>query len=401
MNIISRFLNSRKQKIAEINSRARELLDETNRALSELSSFLGSDDFAEPMQAERLLSERSETHERLSAPLDGKLKKAVDYHRLLAAQTDLISKRGGLMKAVDKHNDMIARKRLPEVHRLIGNVEGQKLDEQQMLSIIKETHNHLVIAGAGTGKTTTIVGKVKHLLRKGSCGPDDILVLSFTNASAAEMRERLEKETGSRIEASTFHKLGMNIIKACEGITPKVTRIDLRAFVKGQMAILMEQPQYLRLLSKFFIFHGVPARSEFEFESESEYKEYLEYNPPRTLKNERVKSYGEMDIANFLSLNGISYQYESSYPIDTRTSEYGQYHPDFFLPEHNVYIEYFGINRNGDVPSYFSRKNGKSASESYQESMAWKRQLHREHGTRLIECFAYEKSSGDLLTNLE
>ena len=98
-----------------------------------------------------------------------------------------------------------------------------------MLCILKEAHNHLVIAGAGTGKTTTIVGKIKYLLKIGKLKPEDILVLSFTNASAAEMSERINRETGYKIDASTFHKLGLNIIKKVTGVVPKIS-----TFLKSQ-----------------------------------------------------------------------------------------------------------------------------------------------------------------------
>ena len=54
-------------------------------------------------------------------------------------------------------------------------------------------------------------------------------------------------------------------------------------------------------------------------------------NPPTTIQNETVKSYGEMDIANFLAQNGIRYLYEHPYEVDTRTGEYSQYCPDFYL----------------------------------------------------------------------
>lgn len=106
---------------------------------------------------------------------------------------------------------------------------------------------------------------------------------------------------------------------------------------------------------------------------------------------ETVKSYGELDIANFLRQNGIAYVYEPEYPVDTRTTEYGQYHPDFYLPNFDVYIEYFGINRDGEVPPYFTSKNGMTASQTYLEGMKWKRQLHHQNGTRMIEAYSYEK----------
>ena len=57
------------------------------------------------------------------------------------------------------------------------------------------------------------------------------------------------------------------------------------------------------------------------------------------LKGERVKSYEECEIANYLYLNGIAYEYEAPYEHDTATPDKRQYLPDFHLPEHGNYIE--------------------------------------------------------------
>ena len=288
-----------------------------------------------------------------------------------------------------------------EVERVIELVEGKRLDIQQLQCIAKPVQNHLVIAGAGTGKTTTILGKVKYLIKSGKCAPQDILVLSFTNASAAEMRDRIANETKEDIEASTFHKLGLNIITAVSGVTPKITKIVLQRFVKEQLMEKMRDPQYLWLLCNYFIRNYKYEKAEFDFQSREEYEEYLRMNPPVTLKGDRVKSYGEMDIANFLYQNGISYEYEKEYEVDTRTADKAQYYPDFYLTDYGIYIEYYGINEKGEVPGYFVSRTGKSPSEEYREGIEWKRNTHRENGTRLIEGFSYERSRGDLLQALE
>lgn len=123
-------------------------------------------------------------------------------------------------------NEWLANQKAADAAKLILPVEGKILDNQQMRCITKEVHNHLVLAGAGTGKTTTIVGYVKYLLKKKICMPDDILVLSFTNASAAEMSERLHKEMGKPIAAQTFHKLGLDIITTVQGKKPKIHSTD-------------------------------------------------------------------------------------------------------------------------------------------------------------------------------
>ena len=402
MNIFRRFWIKHQHKVAQRENLCQELFNEVNNALNQMDAFLkSSDDFLDYEQGEKINSVTATLSNKLNIQSLKKLKRASFYCDLTLVCDRFLTKRNSYLQEIAHHNNRVARQKLDDAYRLVGKVEGRMLDEQQMLCILKEAHNHLVIAGAGTGKTTTIVGKIKYLLNKGLCLPSEILVLSFTNASASEMRERIQKETGQPIEASTFHKLGLEIIKNYNGTTPIITSIILRTFVKEKLSLLMENPEYLNLLASYLLFHGTPAKSEFDFNSEKEYQDYLECNPPTTFRRESVKSYGELDIANFLAKNGVEYCYEPAYPIDTRTAEYGQYYPDFFLPEYNIYIEYFGINRKGEVPLYFRGKNGKSASEIYKESMDWKKQLHEEHETVMIECFAYDKFSGDLLPLLE
>ena len=270
-----------------------------------------------------------------------------------------------------------------------------------MACVVKDPHSHLVIAGAGTGKTTTILGKVKYLLATGSVLPQEILILSFTNAAATEMKNRLLKETNQSIYVATFHKLGYDIVRRAYKITPSISQKDIRSFTLEDLVRLAKNPAYQAKLMFYLLFNRVQERSEFDFKSESEYQDYLETNPPTTILEERVKSYGEMVIANYLTQHGIRYEYEIAYPIDTRTEEYGQYHPDFYLPDYDLYIEYFGIDRKGNVPGYFSGKGKLSASEAYQEGMRWKRSIHKEHGTTLIECYAYEHFEGVLIESLE
>ena len=76
----------------------------------------------------------------------------------------------------------------------------------------------LVDAGPGTGKTKTLVRRVEHLIRDKQVPPEHILVLTFSNEAAAELRERLEsslgEETSSRILASTFHGFGVQLLHA-------------------------------------------------------------------------------------------------------------------------------------------------------------------------------------------
>lgn len=322
-----------------------------------------------------------------------KLKKAENYSLLVNKKSHLSSLIDNLEKLRNQHNEQAADERASAVYTVIGEVEGKNLDRQQLVAISKVVHTHLVLAGAGTGKTTTIVGLVKYLLGINKYSSDEILVLSFTNASASEMKERLDKEVGVSIEASTFHKLGMNIISDVNGIKPKISQLNQRQFIKQQLESLMNDRDYLQVLNAYLMRRQFMIRSEFDFKTLQEYQEHLKKNPPVTLKHEAVKSYGEMEIANFLYLNGVEYIYEQPYQIDTRTKEFGQYKPDFYLPKYDIYIEYFGIDKNGNPPAYFQN--------DYVASMKWKRELHKANNTTMIESYAYENFEGILTSTLE
>ncbi len=86
-------------------------------------------------------------------------------------------------------------------------VEDYYLDNAQMQLINSDT-NAIVIAGAGAGKTLTIIGKVNYLIEKNFAKPEEILLISFTNASVNDIKSRIK----FNVDVFTFHKLAMNIL---------------------------------------------------------------------------------------------------------------------------------------------------------------------------------------------
>ncbi len=405
MKFICDYIKRKKERKQKINFSCDQLIYWLDSFVDEIDSILNSKEkYVDPLEIFTYIN-RYNTLLRTSENSNIKhLKKAKNYKQLLKKKQNYIFRSQKIMERMHTHNDYISSLKIPEAYEILGNIEGRKLDTQQMACIVKEPVNHLVIAGAGTGKTTTIIGRIKYLLKTEKLDPKDILVLSFTNASASEMKERLSLETGKDIDVSTFHKLGKNIITKVEGVTPKITALEsakFRIFIKDQLKLNMKSEEYSELLKHYIIYNKVIQKSEFEFKSMEEYTEYLKLNPPVTIDKYNVKSYGEMEIANFLFENGIKYIYEQPYEMDTRTNKFGQYFPDFYLPDYKIYIEYFGIDRNGNVPSYFSSSNGMSPSDTYRNSMAWKQETHKKYGTKMISCYAYEKFDESLLDNLK
>ncbi len=115
-----------------------------------------------------------------------------------------------------------------------------------------------------------------------------------------------------------------------------------------------------------------------------------------TFQGETVKSYEELMIANYLFLNGINYKYEKFYEYKTADMHHRQYQPDFYLTDYDIYLEHFGINREGKTPWLSSYEEAK-----YLQGMEWKREKHQELGTILIETYSYYNQEGILLDKLE
>jgi len=89
-------------------------------------------------------------------------------------------------------------------------------DDRQRQAIEHVHGPMLVVAGAGTGKTTVLTRRIAHLIREGHACPDEILALTYTDNAAQEMRERVQKELGAAcaVQASTFHAFSNNLLHA-------------------------------------------------------------------------------------------------------------------------------------------------------------------------------------------
>ena len=72
------------------------------------------------------------------------------------------------------------------------NFDGKSLDEQQRIACILNDCDLEIIAGAGTGKTHTLLAKAEYLIEKKNISPDDILFLSFSKSCVEELIEKLK-----------------------------------------------------------------------------------------------------------------------------------------------------------------------------------------------------------------
>ena len=224
--------------------------------------------------------------------------------------------------------------------------------------------------------------------------------MAFGKHASEEMSQRLSVRVGNSVTVKTFHALGLSIIAKVEGKPPPLSPLAedekrLQGFLREIIHGLLEKDaRFAEVFLVWFQSHFAPYRSHCAFKSWGEYWQYVRDHDIRTLKGERVKSYEECEIANWLYLNGIEYEYERKYEHDTTTPERRQYKPDFYLPDLDVYVEHFAVDSNGNTPSFID-------GQSYLEGISWKRATHEQFGTVLVETYSHEKSAGTLLSGLK
>jgi len=298
---------------------------------------------------------------------------------------------------INIRNQKYVKQELEKHHDYFETLEAYPLTPKQREAIVIDEHRNLVIAGAGTGKTSTLIGKTGYLLHKEAVKPEELLLLSFGRDPKKEMTERINERFDLSLDVNTFHGLGMTIIAQANNEKPSVSilstdRVKLQQFIGKVINENRSDEDFVRNLNTFFL-SQTEYKSLWEFKTMGEYYSYLRENNVRSLKGDLVKSYEELEISNWLYLNGIEHEYERRYEHRTANKLYGQYTPDFYLPDYNIYIEHFGIDRNGNTAPCVPR-------DRYLQGMAWKRETHQQNDTKLIETYSYERMEGNLTEKL-
>ena len=268
------------------------------------------------------------------------------------------------------------------------------LTGEQAEAIATDEDVTLVLAGAGTGKTSVIVGKVAHLVRTQQVPPDQVLVLAFNRKAAAEVRAR-PKGNLAAIHVHTFHSFGRRVIAESEA-APTISKLaedefKLRRAIDRIIAELLNDPEQSKAVINFILYYHAPYRSAFEFDTYEQYGEYIRDVELRTLSGDLVKSFEELEIANYLTEHGVESRYEEPFKMRSATRRHRQYQPDFFLSGYGIYIEHFALDQQGHPPHGWT---------GYAEGVEWKRRIHRQRGSILVETYSWQHRQGILLETL-
>lgn len=312
----------------------------------------------------------------------------------------------------EKRNDDFKKHELELCSNLFENINGMSLDDQQRNCIVTDEYSNLVIAGAGSGKTLTVIGKLKYLIERWGVKPEEILVTSFTRKSVDELAGRISSAGILGVATKTFHSIGLAFLNKPGVANENELKKCILRYLRSE---ILESPQQIQAYLEFYGCYSYVPEDYDEFDCDSDRIQELKSMDLTTLKGqineiaaerkkthdtlqgERVKSVEELMIANHFFLNGIKYEYEKNYSGVCEPSSTRAYQPDFYLSDYDIWLEHFGITEDGRVPWI-----GSSGEErKYIEGIEWKRKTHKQNQTSLIESYSFWNKDNKLIDNLD
>ncbi len=328
-----------------------------------------------------------------------------------------------LDRYVNGHNRSFIRETLSTEKEYFDHILDRidpsiRLDQDQRRMIVTDEDYCLVIAGAGAGKTTAVAAKVRYLTEKHGILPEEILVISFTNKAVAELKQRIQKNLGINCPIATFHSTGNAILHREQKDRLMVADPSLKytSIMKYFQRQVLRDAAMVHRIILFFSYYIDPPFDENDPEEFFRLATAKQYQTLRselggihrivtdirtgdhvTIQNEVLRSRQEAEIANFLYLHGIEYEYEPLYPFAIPGAK-KPYTPDFLIRQgdHICYLEHFGISENG--------QNGRYSEEElarYKSAANRKVIFHRMHGTELIFTFSSYRDGRPLTEHLE
>ena len=324
-----------------------------------------------------------------------------------------------------KHNQNFIKKSLDD-----SNLKGLILSQKK--AVLTDDDSTLINAGAGSGKTKTILHKLSYLVDNQMCAPEEILVLAYNRNVKEELVERIKSIKNQKIKnklveiakknVHTFHGYGYKQLrhkKSVAKFTEKASDFESELKLKKGKEVdtiineLYTDKKFKEDLLTYFSEYFFTYKDYFkDIENFDDYVKYIRNIGQITLSGDAMRSYEEVEIANYLFINGIKFEYEKEYDGDylyesdeadfsikdknhLKSKGNKKYHPDFYLTDYKVYLEHFALNKDNQAPSFFKNPSG------YYDQYLEKIKVHKNNKTKLITTFSWEKSEGKLLKNLE
>ena len=205
---------------------------------------------------------------------------------------------------------------------------GYYLDKEQQKIVLDKSKYLLVVAGAGSGKTLTILGKINYLVKYKKINKNDILCISFTKASSESLKEKIKQEFNLDMNVYTFHKLSLEILKENKiryNITDPNTLDDI--IHKFIYIDVLNSKKYMKRILKYF---------KIKYKNKKEYLKFIENNEEVELFEKLISTFIHLFKCNGYKLEDFNLFLKKA---KRKIFKY-RYNKNFLIIVLNIYLEY-------------------------------------------------------------
>ena len=205
-------------------------------------------------------------------------------------------------------------------------ISGYSLDKEQTNIVLDDSDNLLVVAGAGSGKTLTILGKINYLINNKKINKNDILCISFTRAASLSLKNKIKDEFNLDMNVYTFHKLSLEILNK-NRIKYNITENDILDNIIHEFIFIdiLNSKKFMKLVLKQF---------KVKYKNKNSYLKFIE-------NNRDIEIYEKL-LSTFIHLfkcNGYNISDFKKFKDKINIFKY-KYEKNFLILVLNIYLKY-------------------------------------------------------------
>ena len=302
-----------------------------------------------------------------------KYQKSSSYEDLVSKYNTLKSNVSEAESRIKEHNDKVIMLDKENKIKDMGEISSDASIKDDIITVPSE---ELLLVSSADDKLKYVTDKIKYVTSLEGTLEEEILILTYTNKDSKSYMNALKDYPNVGV---------MPINKFIYSLSDiKTTEVSLNKVIDEELSNNLKDDNYTRNLVLYLLHYHQNTYSSLAFSDKNSYNDYLDSLNLKTLKGETVSNPAILNITDFLTENKVNYKIKNILEDNEIFN--------VISLDNDIDIIYFELDEKGERPVFFK--------DSYIETVDKIRNDYENSGTKLIECYAYEKKNGSIINNL-
>lgn len=302
-----------------------------------------------------------------------KYQKSSSYEDLVSKYNTLKSNVSEAESRIKEHNDKVIMLDKENKIKDMGEISSDASIQDDIITVPSE---ELLLVSSADDKLKYVTDKIKYVTSLEGTLEEEILILTYTNKDSKSYMNALKDYPNVGV---------MPINKFIYSLSDiKTTEVPLNKVIDEELSNSLKDDNYTRNLVLYLLHYHQNTYSSLAFSDKNSYNDYLDSLNLKTLKGETVSSPAILNITDFLTENKVNYKIKNILEDNEIFN--------VISLDNDIDIIYIEIDEKGSKPVFFK--------DNYIETVDKIRNDYENSGTKLIECYAYEKKNGSIINNL-